>query len=138
MKIPIFANTGEEIREYPLPTAAAYVEGAAVVLTSAEAAECGADPALILGFAMHDAGALPNATRVLVSLAQAKTTFLGQGSRAPLVSDVGVAYGIAKDADGIWHVDCTDTTATRVRIEKVDLSRGFFEFIVLAANRQLA
>lgn len=133
-----FANTNESIREYKLPSGAAYLEGAATVLVSGEAAECGADPAAILGFAMHDAGALPNTDRMLVSVAMPDTTFFMEGTRAPLATDVGVKYGIAKDSDGIWIVDCTDTTATRVVVEKVDTTRNFFEVRVLNANRQIA
>lgn len=136
MRTPIFANTNENIREYTLAGGAAYVEGAAVVLTGGNAVECGADPAVILGFATHDAGALPNTTRMLVSVANPNTTFFAEGTRAPLASDVGVAYGLAKDADGIWHIDFTDTVNTRIRIEKVDLTRNLSEFIVIAANRQ--
>lgn len=137
MRTPIFANTNENIREYTLSGGASYVEGAAVVLSSGNAAECGADPASILGFACHDAGALPDTTKMLVSVATGITTFFGEGSRAPLASDVGVAYGLAKDSDGIWYIDCTDTVNPRVKIEKVDLARSFYEFVVLAANRQM-
>jgi hypothetical protein len=140
MKTPIFANTNERIRHYGLPGGAAYVEGAAVVLASGLAAECGANPALIAGFAMHDAGALPVTSTMAVSVAMPDTTFFGEGNRAPLVTDIGAEYGLTKDGDGIWYVDTTKVTAvtnTRVRIETVDLTRNLYEFKVIVANRQL-
>jgi hypothetical protein len=138
MKIQAFRNKGGGVMEYPLAGGAAYIEGAAVVLTGGNAVECGADPAKILGFAAHDAGAMPNTTKILVEVARPGGTFFMAGSRAPLETDKGVAYGIAKDGDGVWHVDATDTVNTRVMVEDVDLVRGLWEVSVLDANRQLS
>lgn len=130
-------NLRKVIREYPLAAGASFIEGAVVTLASGEVNEAGVDPAAILGIALHDAGADPDPTVVLVALATAETTFVMQGTSAPVAADEGVAYGIAKDADGIWVVDKTDVTATRVRVEAVYPDRGEFEVRVLAANRQI-
>lgn len=136
MKLPAFPNTGREIREYMLAEAADFLEGAAVLLDGGEVDECGADPALITGFALHDAGADPFPDRLLVALASSKATFFIEGDRAPLLSDEGESYGITKDADGYWHLDSAKTGGSaRLLVEKVDLTRNLFEVRVLDANR---
>lgn len=137
MPIAVYPNIGHRIRQYPLADGAEFTEGAAVVLTTGEVDECGADPALILGFALHDAGADPDPSAILVALADANATFIMQGTSAPALTDVGVQYGIAKHADGQWIVDKTDVVAVRVIVEKVYLDREQFEVRVLPANRQL-
>lgn len=137
MKFNAYPNIGSRIRKFPLAEDAAFLEGAFVVLTDGLADECGADPALILGIALHDAGADPDTGHVLVAIAHANATFILQGSSDPAEDDVGVAYGIAKDGDGIWYVDKTDVVATRVSVEKIYLTRDQFEVRVLAANFQL-
>ena len=135
---PAYPNMGRLIRRYPLAASQTFLEGAAVVLdASGDVAECGADPALILGFACHAAGADPETTNVLVAVAKAESTFILQGTSAFVQADEGDAYGLVKDGDGIWVVDRTDTTATRVRVEKTYIDRAQAEVSVLAANRQL-
>lgn len=137
-KVPAIPNQGREIREYILEGTAAFREGAAVVLVDGELEECGADPALIVGFALHDAGALPLTDRCLVAKATDKATFFMEGDSDPVLADTGVEYGIAKDGDGDWYVNTADTVETRVVVEDVDTTRNLYEVRVLAANRQLA
>lgn len=136
-KLSAVVNKGRHVMEYPLASGAAFTEGAAVVLTAGELGECGADPALILGFALHDAGALPHTSRCLVAVAKADTTYFLEGTAAPTAANIGASFGIAKDPGGQWIVDLADVTATRVRVEDVDLSRGLFEVSIIQANRQL-
>lgn len=138
MKVPAFCNVGRCIREYDLASGQTFLEGAAVVLANGEVSECSADPATVLGFALHDAGADPFNTKILVAVAKAHSTFFIEGDRAPTAADIGDVYGIAKDVDGIWHLDTTDTSNTRVEVVDVDLVRGLFEVEILAANRQFA
>jgi hypothetical protein len=142
-KVPAIPNQGREIREYILDAVAAFREGAATVLVGGELEECGVDPALIMGFALHAAGADPLTDRCLVAKATDKATFFLEGNRAPLATDVGVEYGISKDADGDWFVDTAKNAgvagaALRVIVEDVDTTRNLYEVRVLAANRQLA
>jgi hypothetical protein len=137
-KVAAIPHEGRSIRDYPLAGGAAFREGAAVVLAAGVLGECGADPLIILGFALHAAGAGPATSRCLVAKAKAGATFWMQGTRAPLATDVGVAYGIAKDGDGDWCVDATDTTATRLMTEAVDLTRNLWLVSILPANRQIA
>lgn len=136
MPFPAYPNLRQVIRPYPLASSAAFVEGAVVLLTAGEVDEAGADPAAILGFALHDAGADPDPTEVLVAIATAESTFVLQGTSAPVAADEGVEYGLVKDSSGVWVVDKTDTVNTRVVVEKVYIDREQFEVRVLAANRQ--
>lgn len=135
---PAYPNQGRHIRRYPLAAAQSFLEGALVVLdANGDVTECGADPATILGVAMHDAGADPDTGYMLVAVAKADTTFIFQGSAAPVQADEGDAYGVLKDANGIWILDKTEAANTRLRIEKVYIDRAQYECSILAANRQL-
>lgn len=138
MRFPVYPNLRKVIRERPLATDAAFLEGALVVTTAGELDECGADPELILGCALHDAGADPDTTICLVALATAESTFVMQGSAAPVEADVGVRYGVAKDADGVWFVDKAKVleAVQRVVVEDIHPEREQYEVRVLAANRQ--
>lgn len=121
-----------------LAAAQTFRKGAAVVQNaSEEIAECGADPASIYGFAAEAAGTDPeSSSKILVNVAEEGRHFWGEGDNAPTMDDVNQTYGLAKDADGDWYVDGTDTTNTRVYVHNVDMERNLYEFSVLAANRQ--
>lgn len=137
-KFPVYPNTGRFIRRYPLAAAQTFKEGAAVVLdANGDVTECGADPALILGFAAHDAGADPDTTQCLVYVAKPDSTFVMMCTSDPVQADEGDSYGVVKDGDAIWLVDRTDTTNLRVKVEKVYLDRKQAEVSVLQATRQL-
>lgn len=137
MAFPAYPNLRQVIRPYPLADDAAFVEGAAVVLDAGEVDECDADPTSILGFALHDAGADPDPTVMLVALATPESTFVLQGTSAPVAADEGVLYGLVKDSDGVWTVDKTDTTNVRVIVEKVYIDRAQFEVRVLQEFYQM-
>lgn len=137
-KFPAYPNLGRHIRKYPLAAGASFLEGALVLLdANGDVAECGADPALILGVALHDAGADPHVSEMLVAVARADSTFVFQGSADPVQADEGDAYGVVKDGDGIWTLDKGEAVNTRLRIEKVYIDRKQYECVILAANRQL-
>lgn len=142
MRFPAYPNLRKEIRQYPLAAAQDFIEGAVVLITAGEVSEAAADPLVILGVALHDAGALPDEDKVLVAIGLEGATFVMQGSAAPLPSDEGKEYGITKDADGVWHVDKAKTgAAARVVVEKVYIDgnmRDVYEVRFLAANRQIA
>jgi len=143
-------NRNVLIKSFPMKTNEAVKEGSAVVLdANGEVTVCGADPALIAGFALHGAGSGTSAVLeidiysgdILVALAYPGSTFWLGASAQLAVDDVGVEYGIVADASGPWVVDLTETTNTRVRIEQIDLTRysqGLAEVSVLTANRQFA
>ena len=140
-KIPAIAASGNRDNAYlPLAAAQTFKTGAAVVLDgSRNIVECGADPASIYGFSLHEAGKDPqDSTKVIVMKAFEGQKFWMAASSDPVdATHRGVSYGLAKDADGIWYVDFTDTTATRVYVHRVDVDRKMVEVSVLAANRQI-
>lgn len=145
-KVPAIASAGHRDAEYLLVDAAAtFKVGAAVVLDAQkEVTECGADPASIYGFALTrvDAGVSKDpqdTTKVLVMKAIEGEKFCMQASSDPVeATHRNNSYGLIKDADGIWTVDFTDTTNTRVFVHRVYVDRKMVEVSVLEANRQIA
>lgn len=143
MALPAIPNKGRRIRRFPLAAAETYVEGAVVLLDAAGAvAEAGADPAVILGFAAHDAVLTfnPDPGFVLIYVAYPDATFLLEGTRDPVAADVGDLRELAVDGAGVAQVDLTASTNNRFKIEDVYIKpgslAGLFEVSVLAANRQ--
>lgn len=133
------AVAGESsIREYTEGAAQTFKHGAAVVLTAQVIVECGADPAAILGFAQHAATKNIPATKDLIAVASEGQKFWMAAGTALVAADIGVLYGIVKDANGIWVIDRTETVNTRVYLHYVDLERQLALVSVLAANRQAA
>jgi hypothetical protein len=135
-----FPNECTDTREFAEDASATYTIGACVMLAAdEEVEECGADPAAILGVALHDAGTHPMPGRCLVAVASSEhQTYFFSGTRDPLLTDRNQKYGLVKDADNNWVVDLTDTTATRVYVKDVDLTRALYHVTILEANRQSA
>jgi hypothetical protein len=94
-----------------------------------------ADPTPILGLTEEKYNSIIK-NFILVTVADGDTVFAMEGSRAPLATDVDVDYGIARDANGVWTVDATDTTNTRVKVVDVDTTRNLWFVKILPANRQ--
>jgi hypothetical protein len=100
---------------------------------------CGADPSLIAGIAEGASATwrllTPNNKIPLRTLSprcgvrMCSSTTLSE-------ANVGVAYGIVRDANGFWAVDTTDTSNTRVFVYRVDTgaNAAFVRFV--AANLQ--
>lgn len=141
-------NLGRAIREFPVASAADFVLGSMVVLTSGEMAMAGANPALILGFAAEDAvqDLEINPGRRLAYVATPESTFWLQvrGAAGAMVDvstlNAGASYGLTHDADDIAFVDTTKTTAalTRVTIETIDDLRNMVEVRILPEYRAFA
>ena len=140
VRLPAIAQRNRTVREFPLDSAATFVHGAAALVDTAdgEVVEAGTDPALILGFAEHDAAADPLTTIVLVAVALPTSTFLIEASAALVASDVGKSYGLTKDGtSGVWFLDKAKTGASaRALVEEVDLTRALAEISILQTNRQ--
>lgn len=138
-RFPFIPQRGRRLKKYPLKAAETFKSGALVLLdANEEIAECGADPTAVLGVAVHQAAGrdlLP--TEQLVALGGSGRTFLGEGDNAPTEDDINQQYGVAKDANGIWHVDGTDTTNVVVEVVDVDLERGLYEFVFLVSDLQI-
>lgn len=130
---------GRRVKQYSLDSAASFNAGSAVLLNASEdIIEASADPAEILGFSLFAAGDEIEDGTMLVGVAHEGATFFMDGDSDPAKSDINQDYGIAKDADGDWHVDTSDTTNTVVHVEDVDTDRNLFEVSVLAGSRQSA
>lgn len=138
MKMPAVVEDAE-VRQYDISGSEDFSHGAAVLLDgSQEVTEAGADPASILGFALGDAAVVPFEGKCLVALAQGPGKFWMSGDSDPTSSDIDTEYGVAEDSDGVWYVDTTDTSATRVYVIDVDTDKNMYLVKVLEANRQIA
>lgn len=143
MALPAIPNKGRRIRRFPLESSATYVEGAVILLdANGELVEAGADPAVILGFAAHDAVLAeldPDPGFALVFVAYPDSTFFLEGLADPIPGDVGESRDVGVDGNGVALLD-TASGAARLLIEDIYLKgvgpTGFFEVSVLAANRQ--
>lgn len=130
-------------RQYPLATGEVPRAGDIVHLNASMEVvrTVAADPTPLLGLAEEDADSgsnagLINVDEILVTVFTTDVILAMEGSRAPLVTDRNVAYGIARNASGVWTVDATETVNTRVQVVDVDLGRNLWFVKVLAAHRQ--
>ena len=131
----IYPNLRQRIRRFPLAAQQTFPEGAPIQIdASGNAAVSDENP--IAGFACHAAGELPEVGYVLVALALPGSTFIGQGDRAPLATDISDSFGLETDGDGDWRIDTG--TSDCLQIEKVYIGGGRdqFEFSVLPGRRQ--
>lgn len=132
------------VRQYPILAGEVPKPGDIVHLNATKEVvrTVAADPTPLLGIACEDASAdsgfkgllFPGLILVIVFTTDA--IFAMEGNRAPLATDRNVAYGIARDAAGVWTVDTADVVNTRVHVVDVDLARNLFFVKVLAAHRQ--
>lgn len=129
-----YSNIDDYIGHAPLAAGEVPNEGDLVFKSSGNITECGADPANIAGVMAMEynetyGGTFVGANDLLQDTAgtdmhyyRADSGVVFEGSLGGKVSartDEGTAYGVAKDANGVWYIDGTDTTATRVRIIKL-------------------
>ena len=131
-----------DVSEHDVKAAETFKRGAVVLLDASEdIIEAAADPAVILGFSSMEwpeggAAAPADFTKILIFKATEGQKFWMSGDNAPVKADINQKYGIVADGDGIWTVDGTDTTATRVHVHDIDLERNLYKVSVLVANRQ--
>ena len=126
-------------------TDAAIVKGSVLIFTSGEVDIALTDSTPLVGVALQDVNTNPgfevgHSSQVLVTtgrleeisvaLANTTTIFSGAATSDPTIANVGVSYGI-NIAAGIWTVDFTDTTTTRVTITDIDTIEDivFFKFM---------
>lgn len=132
------------IRHYPIASAEAWALGALVLLDGSEdLIEAGADPTSILGWAMAPASAgdlIGNMAGLglecPVYVAEEGRKVWMSGDNNPVKADINQVYGVVVDGDGIWIVDGTETTATRVYVHAIDTVLNLYLVSILAANRQ--
>jgi hypothetical protein len=140
------------VRERPLAAGAAGFRGALLLRDANGAwAECGADPTVIGAIAEADFGAttaigahfgtkeFPPGYMVGM-LVQDEVAFRARYVGTLPAADGGL-YGVVRDTDGLWKVDFTDTTATRVklvnRFTNSPENLPEVEVVFLAANVQI-
>lgn len=141
MSIPATQSAGRRDNiMLPLAASQTFKTGAFVYMDgSGNITECGADPATIYGLSEEPAGnEVTDGTKILVGRATEEARWWIQCTSAPAAANRGVSYGIVKGSDGVWLVDFTDTTNTRVYVHQVDTDTNRVEISVLAANRQIA
>jgi hypothetical protein len=140
-RVPATLSAGRRDNiQLPLAAGQTFKTGAFVVLSGVpDITECGADPASIYGISEEPAGKNPvDPLKVIVTRATENTRWWIQCSANPVAANLGVLYGIAKDADGIWYCDFTDVVNTRVYVHQVDTDTNRVEISVKEANRQIA
>lgn len=125
--------------EYALKSGETFLDGALVLLDGSEdIAEVGSDPAAVLGVAMGKGGDHVDATLQLVALGSETAEFLMSGTIDPVKAHINQDFGVVKDADGIWTVDISETTALVVHIVTIDTLRKLFTVRFLTAVLQNA
>jgi len=103
-----------------------------------EVEECAADPALILGLMTgpYAARTIYPGNKMPVIILDANVVVGLCSATTPSAVHVARDYGVVKLASGNWALDFSDTTATRVRVKKVDITAGIFYVNFLPANLQ--
>lgn len=141
-KVPGYADRSRENIQLTDAAGQTYLQGALVVLDgSKNVTECGADPASIYGLANGPAGKHPEGATVttISKLGNGQKVWMPFVTATPTrASNENKAYGVVKDADGIWCIDDTDTVATRVYVHYVSEANKMGLVSVLSANRQIA
>lgn len=140
--IPATGRSGNVV-EHSIASGEAWEVGSLVVLDGSEdLTECGTDPASILGWALAEvaAGDLAGDMAGLgigcgVLVAREGVTCWMEGDNAPTKADLNQSYGVTTSG-GVWIVDGTDTTNTRVYVHEIDTDRNMYRVSILAANRQ--
>lgn len=145
------SGTVPRVVSRPYKTGEAIIIGSPVVLdANGELTLCGADPAEVTGIALNKAGSTPgwdaaNSPTVVTNRKQelscadadGNTIYGGESAAGttPTKAHVDLQCGIAKDANGVWGVDLTDTVNKVVEIVDVDIARGLFFFKILESVR---
>lgn len=149
------AKTVPQVQSMAYVAGQTFLKGALLIdVASGEVQECGADPALILGVALEDAGSkigygVPNASQTTVVtgrvqevsmlIADRDTQFSGRGVNGgtdpvlPLLTHIGEVYGVTKVVND-WVIDFAKAGTPRVIITDIRDSDNTFLFKVLEVN----
>lgn len=146
---PVFRRDKDVFKSFPLASGSTFKKGAFVVRDGdGNIAECGADPASILGIALADAADYSWMADTFgnvvpqVPVALADQEFRGTLEGTYAAADLSDPFGVVLDATGYWTIDRSETVATRVQITGVDDEVAVGDvnppvrFVILAANRQ--
>lgn len=110
-----------------------------VTLAANVVKRCGADPASILALSevvSENARLLTPNGKVPVRTLTSEITLLMCSDTVPVeATHLNVAYGIVRDSGtGIWKIDVSDTTNTRVVVVRLNVAEGLWYVKLLSAN----
>lgn len=117
---PITFSIGDNhpiVANFPVYSGETFSAGDLVYYDTSGVRLCGADPALILGVAMTgtaDAAALLPSAQVPVAILTPDIACLMSSATTPTLAALFVAYGIVRTSAGLWRIDTSDTSNTRV------------------------
>lgn len=130
------------VQSLPYANGQTFKQGATLVwgAGTGTVTETGADPQSICAIAAEAADSKPgygaaNSPSVVTGRVQEVSAFIldreeifaidgsadGTALYTPLVGDLGKLYGLAKDANGTWYLDTTETTTTSVIVVDIDV-----------------
>lgn len=99
---------------------------------------CGADPAAILGISevvSQNARLITPNGKVPIRTLTSEAVIAMYSPTIPVeATHLNVAYGIARDGNGMWFVDVADVVNTRVTVVRLDIAGGIWYVKFLAAN----
>jgi len=134
-------ETGPLCLDFVPDPAGTFVKGDLVVVDVAvgDFDVCGADPALIAGWATgpKTGGFVTAEGKMPVEIIGADVAYVMTAAGTLVATSLGKKFGVVKTAAGKWEVDIADTTATRVVITSIlDLAAKRVEVHFLAATLQ--
>lgn len=133
-------NKGSYVEEYtPSQTAGeTFGYGDFVFLAANVVKRCGADPAAITGISevvSENARVITPNGKVPIRVLNSEAVLSMYSPTVPVeATHLNVAYGIARDANGMWFVDVSDAVNTRVLVVGLDIPNGIWYVKVLAGN----
>jgi hypothetical protein len=140
-RVPAVQSVGRDDNiQLPIVAGSTWKTSALVFLDGTpELNECGADPAVVYGVTEEPAGKNPvDATKGLVCRATEAARWWFPCSADPVAANIGIGYGAAKDADGIWYVDFTDAVNVVFYVHQIDVDTKRAEVSIVEAVRQAA
>jgi|SRR5688572_17677207 len=133
-------DNGSVVEEYTPSQVAGetFGYGDFVFLAANVVKRCGADPAAILGISevvSENARLLTPNGKVPIRTLNAEAVLQMCSDTIPVeATHLNVAYGIVRDANGIWKVDVSDVVNTRVVVVRLNVAEGIWFVKMLAAN----
>lgn len=105
------------VRNYPVYSGETFSAGDLVYYDTSGVRLCGADPALILGIAMTgsaDASSLHPQSLIPVAVLTADVLCVFSSATTPTLAAMLTAYGLVRTSAGLWRIDTSDTSNTRI------------------------
>lgn len=131
-------DTPSQNQQFAMKAGETYKIGAFCKLTSGVAEEVAADPTSVWGLTLEPAALDPEgALLVLVAPLWQGQLFEISANAALTAANIGVAYAVVKESDGIWRADIGDTADTVVFVHAIDITRGRCICSLVAAVRQI-